>query len=731
MKTIKTSIYSSFKSSENIDVELVLIFKRIKSDYYREKIIYMRSVINTPDEYSKLKQKLPCFMVSGTFNQTKTKSNLNKYSQVIHLDYDKIAENLISTVKKKACSLPTTLACFISPSGKGLKIFIKTDSTVEEHDEVYKEISILYDKLLGIYSDLSCSNINRACFVSWDRELYLNMDSAPYIRKKQHIDIQNAKPYSMKSVFECIEFTKNVCQYVEGNRNNFIYRLARNANKWGIDMDEVINISIAQFDLEENEIRTTITNAFENNKNDFAKSAEFAKFAKLQQNDEKEKETIIESPYIPNEVYQKLPELLKEASSKFNVRRQKDVFLTSALAVLSGCLPHVEGVYGKKTMYPNIFTMILAPASSGKSVMNFSIDLCRYHHTILLEQSKSQKKNYESELLNYNQAKDKSKLTIPEKPKRKSLIIPGNSSSSSIYRILDGNEGRGIMIETEADTVGNVLKSEWGSFSELLRKAHENERLSQSRITSDLFIEIEKPKLSVVLSGTPNQIFNIMANAEDGLVSRFIFYYFEGSRKWRSQRPSESDLNINKYFKRQGEKVHSMIEFFKTNSVKFKFNEKQWSKHDYIFKTYSEKIIKQFGQESVSIVNRMGQIHYRISMMLTAIRIFEANFKQKVIDCYDDDFESATLLIETYIQHSLIVFKNLPSSSKNNFKKPDTNFDLVLEQLNSEFKRSDAVSIGKTFNLASRTVDEKLKKYVDDNLLRKQKAGTYEKLDKN
>lgn len=747
MKPIISSFYFSIRSNENIDRDILDIFQDIVNGTYEKEILEIRNEYKKPEKNisNDLKLALPCFMVSGTFLGTKKQENLVNYSQLIHLDYDYIPFEIIKILKAKILNLSTTFACFISPRGSGLKVFVKTNSNIEEHSKRYQEIRDFYNEALDFESDPSGANLNRACFISFDPELYLNIESEVFtqIEIPKTVQTKSIQMSNEKSIEECINFTNNICEYSPGNRNNYIYNLARNANRWGIDLQSVIDKSILIFDLNRTEIKATVNSAYknENEFGKFAKSANFANIAniadfadfasanpkELTVKKKVQKETI-DSPFIPQEVYDNLPQILKNSSDKFQVQRQKDIYLTSALAIISGCLPNVEGIYGSKKIFPNIFTLILAPASSGKSVMNFAIDLCRFHHSVLADISKVEKKDYEVKLQNYNQASDKSGIEIPEKPVRKSLIIPGNSSSSSIYQLLNNNEGSGIMIETEADTVGNVLKSDWGSFSEVLRKSFEHERLSQSRITNDTFIEIEVPKLSVTLSGTPNQIFNIMASAEDGLVSRFIYYYFEGEQKWKSQRPMESELSLSDFFEAQGPEVHKMIEFLKLNPTKFSFNKSQWDEHDRIFKKYTDEILKQFGSETDSIVKRMGQIFYRLAMILTTIRKFESSFKQVIMDCHPKDFATAKLLIETYIQHSLIVFKNLPSNSKNKFQSPLCSFDKVIQDLNSPFQRLEAVKVGEKYNLAERTVDAKLKQFVNENKLAKQKAGTYEKL---
>ena len=45
-------------------------------------------------------------------------------------------------------------------------------------------------------------------------------------------------------------------------------------------------------------------------------------------------------------------------------------------------------------------------------------------------------------------------------------------------------------------------------------------------------VELLQPKLSTVLSGTPRQIASLIPDTENGLFSRFIFYYVDFKLTW-------------------------------------------------------------------------------------------------------------------------------------------------------------------------------------------------------
>ena len=54
---------------------------------------------------------------------------------------------------------------------------------------------------------------------------------------------------------------------------------------------------------------------------------------------------------------------------------ERDVFFTSALSVISGGLHNVSGLYANDKVFPNLFSIIIAPPASGKGVMKYSRQL--------------------------------------------------------------------------------------------------------------------------------------------------------------------------------------------------------------------------------------------------------------------------------------------------------------------------------------------------------------------
>ena len=75
------------------------------------------------------------------------------------------------------------------------------------------------------------------------------------------------------------------------------------------------------------------------------------------------------TPTIPDEVFEALPNIIKEGARAFTDKRKRDVFFTGAISILSGCLPNVTGVYFQERVFPHLYTFIIARAASGKGVL--------------------------------------------------------------------------------------------------------------------------------------------------------------------------------------------------------------------------------------------------------------------------------------------------------------------------------------------------------------------------
>ena len=748
--TIMVSQYEKYHFNR-VDRNLLEIFEEIKSGAYKVAINNLRTAKRNGDDdkADRIKGNLLAFSTSGTFGEKRSKQDIITYSQIVCIDFDHIPSYKLLILRNCVDNCLSTFASFISPSGDGLKVFVKVDSNAESHTIAYNEVANYYKDLTGNEYDPKCKDITRLCFVSYDPELFLNVGALTYQYKeveKKAIFSKQKELFSDETLTEvtlknCQDFTEKKEQYYKGNRNNFVYLFACNANKYGLQKDDVINYCGLKFDLGEIEIRSAVKSAYENQGADFAQFASFAeKIAYEQLNTVKEENEKIESdavltqtPTIPNVVYANLPSILKRGAEAFEGDRERDVFLTGALAIISGCLPNVTGVYGRRTVYPHLFCFIVAPAASGKGALQSSKELADVYHSEVLKNSEELKKEYKLKLdaFNKNNKKRSTREGIqspPKEPPFKVVFIPANTSNAKIIQHLQHNKGNGILCETEADSLGNTFKNDWGSYSDLLRKAFHHEKISISRKTDSEYSEINNPQLAVALSGTPNQVFNIISSTEDGLFSRFVFYTFKSNSVWQDPSPYSNRINLNVHFEILAKEVYEMVQFLEEYDTEIVLSKEQWDRLNPLFSGYLAEIRTFVSEDADSIVKRLGLVFYRMCMILSSIRKFENRVKTTKVECLDRDFESALKLIEVYLQHSVAMFNNLPHQESKAAFKSGNNKKQFFDALPNKFSRKEAIEISQKYDMKERTVSTFLSSCLG-HLLHQPKFGVYEKLE--
>ena len=229
------------------------------------------------------------------------------------------------------------------------------------------------------------------------------------------------------------------------------------------------------------------------------------------------------------------------------------------------------------------------------------------------------------------------------------------------------------------------------------------------------------------MSGTPKQVFGIINSAEDGLFSRFVFYVFKTDSIWLDPSPKGNPINLTRFFDEQSQRILDMVEFFEDEEMELHLTDEQWEELNNEFKAFLEQINTFVSQDALSVVKRLGLILYRFCMIFSAIRKFEEYSHDKKRYCSDVDFKTALALTKVYLEHSIMMFNNLPKQGEQGVFKSGKNKQLFFDALPESFQRKEAVEIGEMFDMKPRSVDSFLQtcigKYLDQ-----PKAGFYKKM---
>lgn len=224
------------------NIGIVKIFDAIKKGLYKKQIEHVHTL---KGGYSENKKKLPCFTPSGTF-RIRCDWDLLEYSQIVHLDYDNILLGA-ALFRDRIAKSPYCLAAFVSPSGLGVKVFVRVNSSVDQHVQAWSQVRKVFDELAGVASDTTGRNLSRLCFVSADKGLFYNPDAQTFevVEPKQTITVPDLSVLAShsNSLFGWLfNLTKKgkyqgevLGDYMSKSRNNFLYVFACNCNRYGID----------------------------------------------------------------------------------------------------------------------------------------------------------------------------------------------------------------------------------------------------------------------------------------------------------------------------------------------------------------------------------------------------------------------------------------------------------------------------------------------------------------
>ena len=460
---------------------------------------------------------------------------------------------------------------------------------------------------------------------------------------------------------------------------------------------------------------------------------------------------ILEAPddslYLTTSIHEgQLPDFLEKAVSVADITAQKDMLLISALTAASYALPHIRILHGRpQHVYsPNLISLIIAPPASGKGVMN--------NAELLLEP-----------INEFLQMGDRN------------AIYSGDFSSSSFIRTLAKNDGEIFMLQTEMDKMGKNWHQSSNDFSDMFRQAFEHETIRYSRSTGTydtIDITIKHPRLSVLLSGTLDQLTPFVGDGQNGLASRFLPYIVDEKIPF-----DPNVLGHGDSYEENG--VHNIykslsLDLFRRWQYLSALNEDLlWSltpeQSQALGEIFSDAYNLAFEpalrmpEVFDATVKRLLVIILRIGAILTTLRLpinsspkvgevaalpteeYEAIYKfttqsdrpqernssftiSSVLYCSDQDFQTLVTLSEKFLRHAaLMILMLTEDKSPQQPTHRNTKASGLLDMLPNEFTTADAVLIGEELGVTERAVRLRLKAAVENKVIRRTTRGKYRK----
>ena len=438
--------------------------------------------------------------------------------------------------------------------------------------------------------------------------------------------------------------------------------------------------------------------------------------------------------------FENLPPIVHDAANTQTTVEGKDKMILGTLVSLSGATPGVYGVYDNRRVYPPIYAIISAPPASDKGQLTACRQLLMpIQHELDLLNQKAQEE-YQQQMAEYAALDKQHRASTPQpkEPLYRSIFIPANSSATATYQALSDNHGWGTIFETEADTMTQALKSDYGDYSDGLRKAFHHESITYNRRKENERVNIYCPRLAVLLTCTPGQIPALLPSCENGLGSRFIFYNLKRNLYWRNvfeRRDKTLDDQMAELGERYLHLYHALCQH-KEHPLEFRFSLEQEQEFNHFFEGLQLEQVGLYGDDLIAFVRRLGLVCFRLAMMLTILRhesqvpMFDP-LSQSLI-CSDQDFRTAMAIANCLINHTAHVYTNLvPHDVKTMAAVSGMSVaeKRLYDSLSNEFTTSDAQKATTAIGIPWKTAERYLGNFTSRyHVVQRIKNGLYQKI---
>lgn len=181
MKNIQVTWFDSCYRKTHTVMKLEDVVKRANDPMHKQVIhqIEAAAARGDKDTADKLKRSLPAIVFGGVFRGGHAISNLVQGSGLLVLDFDKLSlEQVEVTLALLRREISVVMAA-PSPTGRGVKVVVRTDHDPAMHTEVFAATSKHFEELLQLEVDQSGKDISRLCFLVSGVALYFNPLAQP------------------------------------------------------------------------------------------------------------------------------------------------------------------------------------------------------------------------------------------------------------------------------------------------------------------------------------------------------------------------------------------------------------------------------------------------------------------------------------------------------------------------------------------------------------------------
>lgn len=341
----------------------------------------------------------------------------------------------------------------------------------------------------------------------------------------------------------------------------------------------------------------------------------------------------------------------------------------SFCAGFSAVVPSLRILYGGSLQHCHLYYCLSAPAASGKSSLSIVAKCFGKWHARQRERSAAEWAEYEAQV----KAAEAADRALIKEPPQRSLFLPADTTTAALLASVRDNDGGGLIWESELDTLVRAFRSEFGSYSDILRNNYHSEPIRSNRKQGRQYIELEDSHFSAVVCGTPRQVGDFFKSPENGLYSRFAFGSLPPSLEWRSQWDAP---NFAPVVASVGECVAAWGDAMAGRECVVEFSAAQRSEHTARWAALQELVYGMAGDEILPSCRRLGLMQVRLAALLTLMSGGVPN--ARTVDCEPTAWRLASYLCESAASDAVALLSLLPSSEAAGGKKAAERENVLL-----------------------------------------------------
>lgn len=260
------------------DVRLGEVFSLITTDSYvkrmTDKCRRLTGMGKSDDASACKRMEQHCFFPSARMEGGTKDANCAECTNIVMADYDHLDPAEVERCRELLRTDEHCLMMYKTIRGHGLHILVPVMGVCskETHKIAWEQVNAYYDNLLGLKHDASCANIARKSILAHDPDALCNLAPVPmYIDYSALVkDRKPGRPF--KGVHHSLEevgaeldryMKARNLKYMDGQRNCYVFNAACELNRYGVDMEEVIDFfNEKAHDLPEREIRQAVESAY-------------------------------------------------------------------------------------------------------------------------------------------------------------------------------------------------------------------------------------------------------------------------------------------------------------------------------------------------------------------------------------------------------------------------------------------------------------------------------------